>query len=287
MEYYKTLPVLKERIWGGSRLAEYNRPTMGLQIGESWEYCAEHSALPFLIKYLDANDILSIQVHPDDEHAWLLEKENNGKSEMWVILDCKEDSYIIYGFKKKVARKEVEEAIADNNIMDLLNIVKVKKGDCIYLPAGTIHTLGSGIIAYEIQQPSDLTYRLYDWDRTDKTGKKRKLHIEKALEVIDYSGRLPGIINIHDIHSRKSINHIEISNDSFRTKYHFIDGGMSYIIQKNHACIISLIEGSAYIISRNGKEEIRKGDTLVITGDSNNNMYIQGISNIEFIETSH
>jgi mannose-6-phosphate isomerase len=141
--------------------------------------------VPLLAKFLDPSQWLSIQVHPDDAYA--LSKEAHtlylGKTEAWYVLDAKQDSQIIWGFKQNVTEEQVREAIAGGTLEHLLNYVSVKTGDVIYNPAGTIHALGPDVFIFEIQQSSDLTYRLYDFNRKDSSGKLRELHIDKALEV--------------------------------------------------------------------------------------------------------
>ena len=150
-----------------------------------WKFQSFRS-FPLLIKLIDARDDLSVQVHPGDEYA--LEYENEyGKSEMWYIIDCAEDSYIYCGFKRDVTKEEVKQHIADNTLLDLLNKIKVEKGKSYFIPAGTIHAIGKGNLICEVQQNSNSTYRVHDYNRRDKYGNLRKLDIEKALDVLDYS----------------------------------------------------------------------------------------------------
>jgi len=135
--------------------------------------------LPLLIKFLDTADWLSVQVHPDDDYAHTVEAHTgfHGKNEAWVILEAEPDAKIIYGVKRPVSRQELAAAAEDGSILNLLNFVPVSAGDVIYIPAGTIHALGPGLLLYEVQQRSDLTYRLFDY------GRGRELHLEKALDV--------------------------------------------------------------------------------------------------------
>jgi mannose-6-phosphate isomerase len=141
--------------------------------------------VPLLAKFLDPSQWLSIQVHPDDAYALSKEATTGylGKTEAWYVLDAKENSQIIWGFKQEVTEQQVRDAITDGRLENLLNYVSVKTGDVIYNPAGTIHALGPDVFIFEIQQSSDLTYRLYDFNRKDSSGKLRELHIDKALEV--------------------------------------------------------------------------------------------------------
>lgn len=220
--FVKLEPSYKDYLWGGTRLREqFGKQCEYDIIAESWELSAHPDgqsvvasgkydgmlfgeflkkigtenlgwkfqsfrSFPLLIKLIDARDDLSIQVHPDDEYA--LEFENEyGKSEMWYIIDCTDDSYIYCGFKHDMTVEEVKEHIADNTLLELLNKIKVEKGKTYFIPAGTIHAIGKGNLICEVQQNSNSTYRVHDFNRRDKYGNLRKLDIDKALEVLDYS----------------------------------------------------------------------------------------------------
>jgi len=214
-------PAAKDYLWGGSRLnddfgksinvkplaetwecsthpdgqsiiatGEYSGQTLGEAIVNHPEWLGSHpllltdgkAELPILIKLIDANKDLSVQVHPDDSYA--LEKEGQlGKTEMWYILAAKPDSKLVYGFNQDVDAKKVREMISNGTIDNYLNHIPVHKSDLFYIPSGTIHALGAGCLVAEIQESSNVTYRLYDYNREDKNGKKRPLHIEKALEI--------------------------------------------------------------------------------------------------------
>lgn len=206
-KFYKLTPVLKSYIWGGTILKEFKDKNLD-SLSESWElsYLKDNESkiedknisevfplsslniknfdeFPFLIKLIDASKKLSIQVHPDDKYAKI--NENSlGKEEMWVILDAKENSYIYYGLNKDLTKKELEDSLKKGTIIDNLNKVYVKKGDIFLIKPGTIHAINEGILLYELQESSNITYRLYDYDRVDKNGKKRELHIKKALDVV-------------------------------------------------------------------------------------------------------
>ncbi len=220
--FVKLSPVYKDYLWGGTKLCEQFNKTCEYDIvAESWELSAHPDgqsivasgkykgllfgeylkkigkeslgwkyqsfrAFPLMIKLIDARDDLSIQVHPDDEYA--LEHENEyGKSEMWYIIDCEEDACIYCGFKKDVSRDEVTRRIQDDTLLEVLNRVEVEKGRTYFIPAGTIHAIGKGNLICEVQQNSNSTYRVHDFKRRDKYGNLRKLDIEKALDVLDYS----------------------------------------------------------------------------------------------------
>lgn len=141
---------------------------------------------PLLVKIIQANDKLSVQVHPDDDCAVKLEgKGNTGKTECWYILDAQEDSKIVYGLKKETSKEVLKKAIEENRLEDFLEYVNVKSGDFVYIPAGTVHAIGSGVRLMEVQQSCDLTYRLYDW------GRGRDVHVDKALSVIKQDKMIP------------------------------------------------------------------------------------------------
>jgi len=222
----KFTEIYKERIWGGrnlERLFGKNLPPKA-NIGESWELAdlpedksvvaigpdagknisqlvrewgkglLGHAELdggqfPLLIKLLDANDILSVQVHPDYASAGEMEPSVRAKYECWYIIDAEEDAYGYIGFKPGVTPDMVEDAIAEGTLATLLVKLRARKGDFFYLPGGTVHALGSGLVVAEIQTPSDTTFRLYDWNRVDAvTGEPRKLHIEESLRCLHFSG---------------------------------------------------------------------------------------------------
>ncbi|MBT8316490.1 MAG: class I mannose-6-phosphate isomerase [Lutibacter sp.] len=217
-------PILKERIWGGEKLIKtFKKESLKTNIGESWEisdvegdisivangflkgmslrdliknYKSEFlggkvykqfgEEFPILIKFIDAKTPLSIQVHPNNELA--KERHNSfGKNEMWYIMDCDEDANLIVGFNKEVSQNEYGKALADGTVLEILNSEKIKTGDTFYIPTGRVHAIGAGTVLAEIQQTSDVTYRIYDYERLDTTtGEQRELHTDLALDAIDY-----------------------------------------------------------------------------------------------------
>lgn len=210
---FKLTPVLKHYLWGGTKLKElFSRSDGEEKTAESWEvsvhpdgasrcgggtlaeYLSAHpeavspagGELPVLIKYIDAADDLSVQVHPDDGYARRTEGDN-GKTEMWYIIDAAEGAGIYLGFKRDVTREELEEGIRAGTVGELLNFIPVKAGDCYLVKAGTVHAIGAGCVICEVQQSSNVTYRVYDYCRRDANGNLRPLHIQKALDVIDLS----------------------------------------------------------------------------------------------------
>lgn len=211
-------PAIKDYIWGGTRLRdEFGKESGKERLAESWElschpdgesiiasgeyegitlreFIRQHpesvgkdfrsgDRFPFLVKLIDARDDLSLQVHPDDSYARKHENDS-GKTEMWYIIDADEGAGIVYGFKKKLSDTELRRAIEENRVMDDVRRVPVKTGDTFFIPPGTIHAIGRGIVLAEIQQSSNVTYRVYDYGRLGIDGKPRDLHIDKALGVI-------------------------------------------------------------------------------------------------------
>ena len=211
MEILKLVPECKDNIWGGVKLKEkYGKKTDKNPVAESWELsfhkdgptrlengktlqetvtaqdlgknCDGFPFFPMLVKLIDAKQDLSVQVHPSDSYA--LKHENSfGKTEMWYIVEAEEGAGIYLGFKQDVTQEEYEKAIANNTLTELLNFFEVKAGDCYFIPSGTIHAIATGCLICEIQQNSNLTYRVYDYGRRDKNGNLRELHVEKALKV--------------------------------------------------------------------------------------------------------
>jgi len=208
----KLKPVFKDYIWGGYKLKSvFGRDNNGKRISESWEVSVHkaglsssdqgtlkeyidnnptcvsqhHSNFPILIKYIDAAQNASIQVHPDDEYARKMEADS-GKTEMWYVIQADEGAGIYCGFKRDVTKEEVAEAIKKGEIEKLLNFFTVKPGDCFLIEAGTIHSIGAGCVMLEVQQSSDVTYRIYDYERKTDDGELRVLNVERALDVIDY-----------------------------------------------------------------------------------------------------
>ena len=222
----KFKPILKERIWGGDKLAKVlNKETVSNSIGESWEisdvegdtsvvingrlagkslkelqnllkddllgeknYKTFQEKFPLLIKFIDAKQDLSIQLHPNDEIA--AKRHNSfGKTEMWYVMQADEGGNLIVGFKDDSNKEEYLEHLQHKSLLEILNVDKVQKGDVYFIPTGRVHAIGAGVMLAEIQQTSDVTYSIYDWDRKDTRGNYRKLHTELALDAIDYKAQ--------------------------------------------------------------------------------------------------
>jgi len=176
---------IEEGFLEGNELNELVEVYMGELVGDK-VFEQYGNEFPILIKFIDANDWLSIQVHPDDELA--MERHGTqGKTEMWYILDAEEKSELISGFSKKVGKEEYVQHLENKTLKNIMNFTPVEKGDVFYIPAGRVHALGPGILLAEIQQTSDTTYRIYDWDRIDKMGMVRDLHTDLALDALDFN----------------------------------------------------------------------------------------------------
>jgi mannose-6-phosphate isomerase len=219
-------PKLTAAIWGGDALVRrYGKPGDRTQtLGESWECWDENRvangalagktlaelraelgsaltgpidparAFPVLTKIIDAREALSVQVHPDDAYAQRVEHQPNGKAECWYILACEPGAELVLGWSRDTTREEYERRVADGTLGEILRRVPVHAGDAFYLPAGTLHAIGAGIQLFETQQASDLTYRIFDWNRTGADGKPRELHVAKAGDVLDYHATFPGAV---------------------------------------------------------------------------------------------
>lgn len=290
-------PILKDRIWGGTKLKDYlNKPILSEITGESWEISTVENDVsviangvfagkslnelinespeqvlgtkvyekfgkqfPLLFKYLDAREDLSIQVHPNDE---LAAKRHNsfGKTEMWYVMQADKDARLIVGFKEKSSQKEYLENLENKTLIDILDTKKVKKGDVFFLETGTVHAIGAGTVIAEIQQTSDITYRLYDFDRVDANGNTRELHVDLALDAINYDV----------VDAQKNYSKIENEANTivdcpyFTTNFIPLDGNIAIVNDENSFLVYMCVEGS-FELSYNDKTYSYKiGDTILI-----------------------
>ena len=289
----KLSPAFKDYLWGGTRLkTEFYKQSHLDRVAESWELsahkdghstisdgaykgltlaayleaigreslgtaCAKYDYFPLLIKLIDAKGDLSVQVHPSDDYALAHEGEY-GKTEMWYILDCDEGAALYYGFNREVTREEYATAIREGKLLDLLNRVPVKTGDVFFIPAGTVHAIGAGILLCEIQQNSNTTYRVYDYGRRDKDGNLRPLHIEKALEVsnLKKSPALPAIPDGEDV---------LLTECSYFTVRRLRFGGKGTVTVDDRSFVsLTVTRGDGSLAFDGGEITFRKGDTLFI-----------------------
>ena len=255
--------------------------------------CGSFDRFPILIKFIDARQALSIQIHPDDEYA--LEVENEfGKNEMWYVVDCEPGAYLYCGLSRDTSKDEIRERIQNNTITEILNKVEVKKGDCVFVKAGTIHAIGSGILICEIQQNSNCTYRMYDYDRKDKFGNKRELHVDKALDVVDTKKYVP--FNINGTVLDENLDyHILVSCKYFECFKYSINGDCNISVDNTSFVSVIVISGAGKIdvnsnieynktndLNSESLNQFKAGDSFFITAGQKN-IYITG--NAEIIVT--
>jgi mannose-6-phosphate isomerase len=289
--------ILKERIWGGEKLKSVlNKPITSSITGESWElstvegdvsviangdykgksltdlineypnevlgtavYKRFGNQFPLLFKYLDAREDLSIQVHPNDE---LAKKRHNsfGKTEMWYIMQADQDARIIVGFKEDSSSREYLEHLENNTLVSILDDVKVKLGDVFFLETGTVHAIGAGLVVAEIQQTSDITYRLYDFDRKDAQGNTRELHVDLALEAINYNK----VDTFKEYTKEVNKSNTIVDCPYFTTNFLPLDGEKAITKTGETFTVYMCIEGSFEMEHNKVKYNYKKGDTVLI-----------------------
>lgn len=292
----KLKPEFKEIIWGGNRLkTEYNKKSELSNIAESWELTVrpdgmniidggdyngltmeeyiekcgfsvvtnkEFERFPLLIKFIDAEDNLSVQVHPDDEYG-LVYANSFGKTEMWYIIDAKPGAQLVYGLKAGVTNEMFASAVKENKVEEMLNYVPVKKGDVFFIPSGLVHAIGSGILLAEIQQNSNITYRVYDYNRIGKDGKPRELHVEHALNVIVNRSE-EEIDKIR--YSNGKNNEAELANcEYFNVKKYSLDN-KNITLNCDEASFNSILclDGNGEIVYNDEHYSLSKGDSYFI-----------------------
>ncbi len=283
-------PVLKSYLWGGQRLkTDFRFQTDATNVAEGWllachrdgtnivengVYAGESlqdvlshwgytEPLPVLIKLIDAADKLSVQVHPDDEYANKHENDN-GKTEMWYVVDCEENAELIYGFKHELTQEEFRERIVTNTLDAALHHVPVQKGDVFYIEAGTLHAIGAGILIAEVQQNSNTTYRVSDYGRLDANGQPRELHIEKAIEV---TNTVPSTIPFGAIGETETTSYGTkrplATSRYFQTELFTLNGNMQ--LKPNGKWLSAiLLSGSVQAVSSFESITLQKGDSLFL-----------------------
>ena len=295
-------PIFKEKIWGGEKLKTIlNKPITSNRIGESWElstvegdvsvvangewkgkslttlikeypneilgtqvYIRFEEQFPLLFKYLDAREDLSIQVHPNDA---LAKKRHNtfGKTEMWYILQADENARIIIGFKGNSNANEYLENLKNKTLPSILDEVKVQSGDAFFLETGTVHSIGAGLLVAEIQQTSDVTYRLYDFDRVDANGNTRELHVDLALEAINYNAVETKKEYTKNVNESNAV----VDCPYFTTNFIPLDGAVSISKSGKTFTVYMCVEGVFEIEFNNSKVQYGKGDTVLIPAAMN------------------
>ena len=288
----------KDYLWGGTRLRdEFNKQTDIDPVAESWELSCHHDGqsiisngefsgktlaqyietvgkqvigtkapkdkdFPILIKFIDAKQSLSVQVHPDDKYALLHEGES-GKTEMWYVMDATPDATLIYGFTHEISHQEFERRIKDNTLLEVCNQVPIKKGDVFFIEAGTLHAIGAGALIAEIQQSSNSTYRVYDYDRRDKDGNKRELHIREALESsnLKKSTYSNSVLDGDDI--------ILTQCDYFTVRRLKVQNRVQLRIDKTSFHSLIITDGSGELYMGGEILKLNKGDSIFIPAQNN------------------
>jgi mannose-6-phosphate isomerase len=288
-------PVFKDRIWGGTKLREefgydipsettgecwgisahsngpsevVNGPLKGKTLDQVWD---EHRELfadqegedfPLLVKILDAKTDLSVQVHPDDSYAREVEGEAFGKTECWYVIDCEPGAELVYGHHAG-SKLQFEEMVADGRWNDLLRKVAIKPGDFVYVPNGTIHAIGAGTMILETQQSSDITYRVYDYDRRDDEGNTRELHIDKSIEVAMIPHQDADFEPV--LSANEDLKIEKLIKENYFTVYHWnLEGSVSAVENPSYL-LVSVLEGEGELkIDDQSSSAFRKGDHFIV-----------------------
>lgn len=298
-QFLKFKPILKDKIWGGKKLSTVlNKDSNRNDIGESWEisdvegdtsivvngYLAGKNLkelitdfkqdlvgnkiynhfgdkFPLLIKFIDAKEALSIQLHPHDN---LAKKRHNsfGKTEMWYVVQADDKANLIVGFQKEVTSKEYLHHLENKTLLDILNVDEVKKGDVYFIPTGRVHAIGAGVMLAEIQQTSDITYRIYDWDRPNADGTFRDLHTEEAIDALDYSAKKSYKTKYFKVQNEASEI---VSCPYFTTNILPVLGNVKINHQEKDSFVIYMcVEGNVAFEHENQHETLKMGETLLI-----------------------
>ncbi len=287
----------KDYIWGGTKLrADWGKTSNAERIAESWELschkdgintiidesysdmtfaeyiqqngktvlgtnCDRFDYFPILVKLIDASDNLSVQVHPNDEYALRVEGEY-GKTEMWYVADCDDGAFIYYGFNKDIGKEEFSQRISDNTLTEVLNLVRVKKGDVFFIESGTLHAIGKGCLIAEIQQNSNTTYRVYDYERIGADGKPRELHIEKALDVTTLSPA-KSYPTYPEIKNSGYVMRKLVSCDYFDVTLVEVDTTVTLNADETSFNSLLILDGNAKI----GSLSVEKGDSIFVNAN--------------------
>lgn len=319
MKLVKLKPAYKDYLWGGIKLKnEYGKNTTLDKVAESWElsahqdgpsivdngkykgktfieylneegkniwgtHCQTFQQFPILIKFIDAKEALSIQVHPADEYALRVEKEY-GKNELWYILDCEPGSFLYYGVNRSIDKEEFKKRIEENTLLEVLNKVEVKKGDCFFIEAGTIHAIGAGIVICEIQQNSNSTYRVYDFGRVGADGKQRELHIQKAIDVSrltpsDASGKAQGSKEENDGYARTVL----LESKYFTSTEYEVKKEVTLCADETSFHSLLILSGQGKVKMGSEVIEFKKGDSIFVP--ANARVY-SVVGECRFIQTS-
>ncbi len=297
----KFRPILKSKIWGGGALSRYGKAIPANEnIGESWELSAqgddisvvtngfladndlndlveiymgelvgdkvyEHfgNLFPLLFKFIDAEDNLSVQVHPNDEVA--LERHHSlGKTELWYVLDAEPQSSLILGFKEDIDADTLQDKLYTHTLQDVLQVVPVQRGNVAFIPSGLVHSLGKGVLVAEIQETSDITYRIYDYDRVDAAGNPRDLHIQEALDVINYSAHKSPLVTYQE---KVNISTLLATSEHFTTNLLAVDQTIERDYTMLDSFVVYMCTEGACILHTNSDTlatVLQKGETVLI-----------------------
>lgn len=301
MEMLKLQPCGKDYLWGGTRLRdEYGKEIDKTPLAETWE-CSVHTdgssviingefkgrtlpevlkqhpeylgtkvkngEFPVLVKFIDAKKKLSVQVHPDDEYAKEHEGDN-GKTEMWYIIDAEEGASLIYGFKHRVTEDILRKAVETGTLDKYLQTVEVHKGDTYFVPAGIVHGIGAGILLAEIQESSNVTYRVYDYGRVDNNGQKRELHFDKAIQVMNMEMAIdvkqnPRLVKYYPGCSREVLCRCKY----FETERIQVTKDFSFSVREESFQVLMCLDGYGQVKTMDTEQksmQISKGDTLFL-----------------------
>ncbi|RWZ59057.1 mannose-6-phosphate isomerase, class I [Halobacillus fulvus] len=287
-------PEFKERLWGGTKLRElFHYPIPSDQTGEAWGISGhangpnkilngplegktlayawdthrqlfaeeEGEEFPLLVKILDSSKTLSVQVHPDDTYAREIENQNYGKTECWYVIDCEEGSEIIFGHHAR-DKQEFAAMVENEEWESLLRRIKVKPGDFFYVPSGTIHAIGAGIQILETQQSSDITYRVYDFDRVGNDGEKRELHLDKSKEVTTAPHIDPEIERSYTIQA--GLKNETLAEEMYFSVYHWDLDGSSQVLKPDPYTLVSVLKGQGEVLIDGQSYPFTKGDHFII-----------------------
>ncbi|PIB27152.1 mannose-6-phosphate isomerase [Maribacter sp. 4U21] len=304
MHPLKFKPILKERLWGGEKLhTVLGKPITSDITGESWELSTVSGDIsevsngelantslktlidkhpekllgksvverfgkefPILIKFIDAKQDLSIQLHPNDKLA-KQRHDSFGKTEMWYVMDANPGAELIVGFNKDVTRSEYAKSLEDNTLLDLLNFEPVKEGDTFFINTGKIHAIGAGVLLAEIQQTSDVTYRVFDFNRKDKEGNLRELHTDLALDAIDYQKKDDFKVSYED---KKDATNTMVDCPYFKTNFLRLESNFRQdTVLRDSFAIFMCVDGTGKIQTESGEAIISKGETVLVPASSN------------------
>tara|TARA_Y100000815_G_scaffold93787_1_gene82866 strand:- start:2165 stop:3136 length:972 start_codon:yes stop_codon:yes gene_type:complete len=294
----KFQPILKDKIWGGEKLHQhFNKNSKSKSLGESWEISAVPGDVsvvangklqgkslqglldtngaqilgsknlkrfgknfPLLIKFIDAKQDLSIQLHPDDELA-KARHNSFGKTEMWYVMQADNDANLIVGFNQKVDKDIYLKHLEEKTLTQILNFDKVKEGDTYFIEAGRVHAIGAGVLLAEIQQTSDVTYRVYDWDRVDADGNERELHNDIAIDAFNFD--MKDDFRVSYKTSKNKVNEM-VDCPFFTTNFLELDSSMEIKNKQDSFMIYMCVDGEVEIVNDNFNETISKGETILV-----------------------